>query len=193
MATVLVGLIPDFKRVPFLKPPDMQRLPTPLPRALIVLTVNQGVVDAKPTDDDMNLQVTFTPPVEFAYRLIDSSLEVHGGGTANYNDGGELQITNAMRGQPLGVTTRHGLRGQDGLIFVQTAQKFWRLDATPSFIIQSISSGISPVMDWRVINGNATATLAATVNFLATLYEYDIEQVQMFPPLIPSLTYNVNN
>jgi len=194
MATVLVAVPLAFKRVPFLKPPDMQRMLTPLPRALVTLTAEDAVVDAKPTDDDLNLQFSFTPPLEFAYRLIDSSVEVHGGGTGSYNDGGELQITGAMRGHSVSLTTRHELRSLgDGLIFVTTAQKFWRLTATPSFIIQSVQAGITPIMDWRVVNGNATATLAATANFLATFYEYDIEQVQMFPPLIPSLTYNVNN
>lgn len=193
MAVVLVGLTPTFTRVPFIKPGDMQRMQTAIPRAIITLVVNAGVVDAKPINDQLTLQVSTVLPRQFAYRLIESEISVHGGGTGTYNDGGEWQVNNGLRGQPLGVTTRTSMFSLfDGLSFAPiVAQKFWKIERNPSYIIQSIAAGVSPVVDWRVMNNGAAATVAATCNFLATFYEYDIEQVQMFPPLIPTLVYSV--
>jgi len=198
MANVLDGFVATFTRVPFIKPPDLQRMFTPIPRAIITFVVNQGVVSAKPTNDTQTVQVAADVPFQFAYRMIDSSLMIAQGavggvpGAFQYTDGGELQITNAMRGQPLGTTTRHLLVGTNVHSFVTIVeQKFWRIERNPSLVVQSIASGVAAGLDWRVVNIDTVATAAGTLNFLCTMYEYDIEQVQMYPPLVPTLTYNI--
>lgn len=198
MAVVLDGFTAAFKRVPYIKPPDLSRMFTAIPRALITFVVNQATLSAKPTNDQQTVQVSFSLPVTFAYRMIDSQMMVRTGGAGSagtafdFNAGGELQITNAMRGQSLGVTTRHLLRSTGVFSFATiTEQRFWAIDRNPSMILQAISAGVANVLDWRVVNNSAGATPAGTVNFLCTMYEYDIEQVQMYPPLVPVLTYSI--
>lgn len=191
MAVVLDGFAPTFERVPFIKPPDPVRMLTAIPRALISLVVNAGVVSAKPLNDQQAVQVSTTLPTTFAYRMIDSQVMIAQDRAASFEAFGELQVTNALRGQPLGVTTRHLLRGGTGFSFATiVAQRFWLIDRNPTMVLQSLRTNVAPVLDWRMLNNDATAAAAGTLHFLATLYEYDIEQVQMFPPLVPVLTQN---
>jgi len=165
---------------------------TAMPRSLVTFIVNQGVISAKPLNDQQTVQVVVDLPVQFAYRMINGELMIAQDEAFAYTDGGELQSTNLMRGQALGVTTRHLMRSAEVLSFATiVAQHFWLVDRIPTYIMQSISAGVAGVLDFRIVNNNAAAAAAGTLNFYASFFEYDIEQVQMFPPLIPTLTYSL--
>jgi hypothetical protein len=195
MAVVVTTLFATMTRVPFIKPPDMQRMITAMPRSIMTAVVDDGVLDAKPINDQQTLSVGMVLPFQFAYRQVTGYLRIINQGIANWQDGAEVQITNGMRGQPLGVTQHQLLHKTDILQFSPIAAAgVWEYTRIPSTIIQSIAAGVSPVMDIRTVNNAAAASVAATVQLVFTFYEYDIEQVQMFPSLVPhALTYDLSS
>lgn len=191
MAIVIDGFTGVFKRVPFVKPPDLQRMFTALPRSIVHFNVINQTLSAKPLNDQQQVQVILNLPFEFAYRMVDAIMSLRQDVANNFNDSGQLEITNSLRGQPLGQVNRHVLRGTDTTTFTPfVADVLVVPDRVPTYIMQSVSPGISPGLDFRMINLQAAASAAGFINFFASFYEYDIEQVQMFPPLVPgALTY----
>lgn len=190
MAIVLTGFTAEFTRVPFIKPPDLQRMYTAIPRALVEFTVNDGVVPLKPVNDQQNVQIAVGLPESFAYRMNDMVVSIRQDKADDWDDGAQLQVTNALRGQPLGQVNRHLMNGTLTVTFATiTNEKLWSLDRVPTYIMQTNRPLVTPVVDFRFTNINATAAAAGVINFFATFYEYDIEQVEMFPPLVPTLTY----
>ncbi len=182
-----------FARVPFIKPPDSVRQVTAMPRAVVLFVVNASFLDAKPINDQQTLQVLCNLPLEFAYRLIDIEIRVRQDVAFAWQFGGELNVTNGIRGQP-GLTTHHSMTATESFSFSPiTQQTHWVVQRPPTYIMQSITSGVSCFNDYRLVNNTAPAGAAGTVDFLARYYEYDIEQAQMFPPIVPgALTYQLN-
>lgn len=194
MAIVTVNATATFKREPFIKPPDMQRMLTPLPRAIVTFLVNGQAVTAKPINDQEIVDIQVNLPIEFAYRMIDMDLRIRQDVAFAYQFGGELNTTSAIRGQ-VGITLSHPM-----IVIAETfsaspitQQGHWKLSSVPTYIMQSPRAGIAPFMDFRVVNNSAPAGAAGSMNFYCRFYEYDIEQVYMFPPLVPgALTYQVS-
>lgn len=195
MAVVLDGFTASFHRVPFVKPPDTVRMFTAMPRAIVSFIVRGAPLSVKPINDQQTLQVLTNLPVQFAYRLIDMNMSITQDVAFDWEDGGGLIIVNGMRGTPLGTQTNHTLVGVNVLSFGPvTERKLWSMPDKMSGIVQSIAQGAAAITDWRVVNRNTAAGGAGFVNFFATWYEYDLEQVQMFPPLVPAaLTYSMNS
>jgi len=192
MAVVATQFTPAPTRVPFLKPPDMQRMQTSMPRAILSFTLVGGTLDAKPINDDQTLSVATNLPREFAYRMIDMELTVVQDVAFAWQFGGEMQITNAWRGEPLGLTTRHSMTATESNSFGFVQQTHWVVQRQPTSILQSISPGVAAGITFRVTNATDPAGAAGTVLFFCRFFEYDIEQVQMFPPLVPAaLTYTI--
>lgn len=187
MAVVLTAFSSVFSRVPFIKPPDMQRMITPMPRSIVTFGIDEAVLEEKPINDQQTVQVAVSLPVAFAYRMINSELSiVQQGGAGTYKTG-ELQITGGMRGKDVSFTTKHVMPKFDTSTFAPIAgAAMWNMAVVPSYIIQSVvGPGFAPIVDYRIVNTAAPAAVAGTLSFLATFYEYDIEQVQMFPALVP--------
>jgi len=193
MAVVQDAFTPTFHRVPFLKPPDMQRMFTPIPRSIVTYVVRGGALSAKPINDQQTAQYVVTHPVEFAYRLIESYVSITQDVAQDWEDGG-LVIVNGSRGTPLGTQVWYAMTGSPALSFSPvTERQFWHLRDRPTGVIQSLAKDVSPVVDFRIVNRTTPAAAAGFYNATSTWFEYDIEQVQMFPPLVPSLTYSLNN
>jgi len=193
MAIVLAGLTSTFTRVPFVKPPDLQRMYTSLPRARVDATITNGTVPAKPLNDQINLQVAVDLPTTFAYRLISMVAAIRIDEGQDWDSVGQLQITNGMRGQALGQVNRHPILSERTLSFsVITPEQLYFMSpdkGLPTYIIQSLRTNVAPVVDFRFSNQNTEDSAAGVINFFASFFEYDIEQVQMYPPLVPTLTY----
>jgi len=192
MAIVLTGFPSNFVRVPFLKPPDMVRMQTAIPRAVVWFVTTLGVLPAKPLNDQQKIQFSTLLPLTFAYRMIGANINVQQDNTDDWNVNGECKISNSMRGQPLGTNTNHGMESQNGSTFAAITGNrnyFFAPTTMPTFILQSIAPNTQAGCDFRFGNDAAAAGGAGVVNFWAYFYEYDIEQVQMFPPLVPALTY----
>ncbi len=169
---------------------------TAMPRSLVSFVLSDqagGVISAKPLNDQQTIQLSVDLPIEFAYRMLACEVTIQQDVAFAYQFGGELQVTNAMRGQNLGVTTHHASAATTESFSISpiVQQTYWNF-AIPTFIMQSMSPGIAPVITARLVNNTAPAGLAGTINFLCRFLEYDIEQVQMFPPMVPAaLTYQV--
>lgn len=194
MAIVLTAFATEFTRVPFLKPPDLVRQLTALPRATVAIITSGGVLPLKPMSDQQKIQFAPTLPTTFAYRLISAGVNVQLGASDDWNVQGELQITNAMRGQPLGITTRHTMTSNNGSTFATitgNVNYFFEPNQMPTFVLQSLRNNVAPILDFRFGNDAVAASAAGVVNFFCFLYEYDIEQVQAYPPLVPTLTYAI--
>ncbi len=194
MAIVLTAFATAFTRVPFLKPPDSIRQFTAIPRATVAFITNAGVLPLKPINDQQKIQFAPILPTTFAYRLISAGVNVQLGASDDWNQQGELQITNAMRGQELGLTTRHTMDSNNGSTFstiTGNLNYFFPPMQMPTFVLQSLRQNVAAALDFRFGNDAAAASAAGVVNFFCFLYEYDIEQVQAYPPLIPQLTYAI--
>ncbi len=194
MAIVLTSFALNQVRVPFTKPPDMVRQFTAMPRATLAFINSGGVLPAKPLNDQQKIQFSIILPTTFAYRLIGVGVNVQEDLVDAWERNGELQITNGMRGQPLGITTRHPMESIFGTTFSAITGNlnfFFRDRVMPTFIIQSLKQNVAAGLDFRFGNDAAAASAAGVVNFFAFLYEYDIEQVQNYPPLVPQLTYAI--
>jgi len=192
MAIVLQNFSPALQRVPFVTQPDMQRMVTAVPRAMLYAVTNTEVLDAKPLNDQHKAQFTINLPTTFAYRLIAATINFQQDQSDDWEDQGELQITNAMRGQPIAVTTHHTIPKTNGSTFATiTGNAIWTLEQVPTFILQSLRQNVAPGLDFRFSNDLAGASTAGVVNFFGYFFEYDIEQVQLFPPLVPVLTYSI--
>ncbi len=174
-------------RIPFLKPPDMQRMIGPMPRSIVTFGIDEAVLELKPINDQQTVQVAVDLPVSFAYRMVSTELSiVQQGGAGTYVDG-ELHISGGLRSRPVSFTSKHVMPKFSTLTFAPIAGgASWRMDVVPSFIIQSVvGPGFAPIVDYRIVNNGAPAASAGTLSFLAMFYEYDVEQVQMFPALVP--------
>lgn len=193
MAIVLTGISAIFRRVPFIKPPDLARQFTPIPRARVDFINNNVVIPLKPVNDQQNFQIACNVPTTFAYRLLSSLIKVRQDQADNWDAVGQLQITNGMRGQTLGQVSTHPIVSELTNSFSTILPErlyFTAPDrAAPTYIIQSLSRDVAPVIDFRLSNNDVTAAAAGVLQFFASFYEYDIEQVEMFPALIPTLTY----
>jgi len=194
MAIVLSSLTADFTRVPYIKPPDLQRMFTAIPRARVDFTVIGGTVPAKGLNDQLNLQVLTNLPLTFAYRLISFTAAILIDEGQGWDNVGQLQITNGMRGAAPGQVNKHPLVSERTNSFsVITPEQLYFLTANglPTYMIQAVRPGVAPVVDFRFSNQATEDSAAGTIEFFASFYEYEIEQVQMFPPLVPTLTYTL--
>jgi len=196
MAVVLTARTTTFNRVPFIKPPDMQRMFTAMPRALVNSTLELSAIPAKPINDQQNVQVICVLPTQFAYRMISANIMVEQDVANAWGPGAELQLTGGIRGELSSFTAHHPMiTATESFTFsTSVPQNHWTFPrgALPTYIIQGFGPGFAPIIDFRMTNVSAPAGAAGSVSALVRWYEFDIEQVQMFPPLVPgALTYDV--
>ncbi len=192
MAVVLQAMANVMTRVPYVKPPDIQRVPTPIPRAILRFHHQSVTVVAKPLNDQYTGQTTVVLPTTFAYRMIDSNWQIRQDESVNYEPVGVCFVTNAMRGNALGATIGHAMPSHPTLTFATiVGERIFNIERVPTYIMQSLQTNVGVGVDFRVVNVTAAAAATGFSNFYVQFYEYDIEQVQMFPPLVPQLTYAI--
>ncbi len=194
MAVVLTSLLTTFSRTVFIKPPDAQRGLTAMPRALVNFSILDGVVDAKPLNDQHDLVISILLPREFAYRLIDRTMTLFQDKADDWLPFGYLEVTNGVRSLEGGATQRHtiaidlGLRRVPASGILSMWQAGRRDPVRPTYVIQALD-GSAPVVTVKMKNQGSAAAAAGTFDCLFTFLEYDIEQAQLFPVHWPVLTY----
>ncbi len=192
MAVVLQAFAAVQTRVPFIKPPDMPRMATAIPRSILRFSFSSLTVDIKPVNDQYTGQVAIVLPTTFAYRMIDMNWAIRQDESPNYEPVGVVQVSNAMRNEALGLVISHAMPSHPTLTFASIGgERIWNVERIPTYIMQSIGSNSSVGVDFRVVNVTAAAAAAGFSSFYCQFYEYDIEQVQMYPPLVPTLTYAI--
>ncbi len=196
MAVVTTALTAAVSRTVFVKPPDALREWTPIPRALVNFSLQEGVIDAKPINDSQELIVTMTLDPQFAYRLIHFNASLIQDAANDWLNRAYLEVENAIRGMPDGQTQRHVVSLDDTVRNV-SAVEMWmgRLQhrVGPTYVIQSTPSGAAIGCTFNAINQNAAAALAGTMDFLCTFLEFDIEQAERFYLHAPVMTLNAGS
>lgn len=186
MAVVSDQFVATLSRTVFVKRPDLTRMFTAEPRAIVNFNVFNGVVSAKPSNDQQNIVIALDLPFQFAYRMIELTCHVFQDVAGDWSTSTLLDVTNAIRQLEQGTVQRHP--GTSTIGTRRNVQVFWAIDMTvPRYIMQSTRPGVSPTITFEAGNDNASAGAAGTVNFYASFFEYEIEQVQMYPIHYPAL------
>ncbi len=194
MAVVLDSLTATFRRTVFVKPPDMARLVTAIPRAIVTFNVFNGVISAKPLNDTAELIIGMSVDPSFAYRWIDLMWSLDVDAAFDWNARSYVELTNAIRNLETGMTLRHVVVSDDVTVVPGPSERIMArtgVDPVVRYIIQvppSAPVGTAPVITFKASNETAAASLAGVTSFYASFYEYDVEQVEMFPIHYAALT-----
>ncbi len=196
MAVVTDSFASTLTRTVFVKPPDVVRERTPIPRALVNFTVNDGTISAKPLNDSQELAINIALNPTFAYRLVDLEINLTQDVANAWNPRAYLEILNGVKNLPPNLTIRMPIIIED-YVRVPTAIQGWfavqGADRSPKYILQAVqgATGVLPVtMNFRATNQSAAAAAAGgAVNCFMSFFEYEIEQAQYFALHYPVLVY----
>lgn len=195
MAVVQDSLVATLRRTVFIKPPDMVRQLTAIPRAIVTFNILNGVISAKPLNDTAELVISLILDGNFAYRWIELVWSLTQDVAFNWNNRQYLELTNSIRNLEIGATQHHVVVSDDVTVvpgpserIIARAQQF--VSNIPRYIIQTpaVNPQATPVITFKASNENVAVGAAGTSNFLASFYEYDIEQVEMYPIHFAALT-----
>ncbi len=191
MAVVQTNLTAAFTRTPFITPPDHQREWTAMPRALVNFDLLNGVLAAKPVNDQQELNISIALPATFAYRMLSFVVSVIQDVAHDWRNRSYLEVTNGIRGLQVGATSRYAM-SNESLDRIPTLSEMFlsRFQRSPPGDVFQANFGAAPVMSYKASNASAAVGAAGTVNCLATFLEYDIEQAQRYPIHWPMMIYN---
>jgi len=188
MAVVTDTFVPIISRTVFLKPRDMVRELTPIPRALLNFTVAAAAVSAKPLNDTYHSSVSIVLPFQFAYRLVELTQSIRQDTANDYADTAYLQVVNGIRRIPQGVIIDFPWSIASSFTTVSLEMNVvvpQHGNKAPRGILQSILPRISPVVTFISHNVTAAAAAAGNLSFFASFLEYDLEQVERYPVHYP--------
>jgi len=192
MAVVVDQFVATASRTTFIKPPDLQRQLTPLPRAILNFNVFNAAGTAKPLSDTLELAVAIDLPFTFAYRMIELHAVCTFTALSNWEPIQFLEVTNAIRDLEAGAFLRHPVSIVE-TVLQSPATPIWLTNPmdVPTYIMQA-AQRVAPVLTYRANNQDIDTGGTYVFNFYASFYEYDIEQVQMFPVHAPTQVYARN-
>ncbi len=194
MAVVQDSFLATFSRTGFIKPPDLQRELSAMPRAIVNYSVIQGTVSAKPVNDQQELTVALVFQTTFAYRYAELHAAVLQDVAFDWTNRAYLEIVNGIRNIAGGSVQRHPYILED-IPIMPGAGESWtaRVAAeanSPRYVIQTLpGSQAAPVVTFKCGNQAAAVGAAGTLDFFASFFEYDIEQVERFPIHWPVTTW----
>lgn len=198
MAIVADSLLATLRRTVFVKPPDLIRELTAMPRALVTFNILNGVISAKPLNDSQELTISMILDGNFAYRWIDLNWSLSQDVAQDWLNRGYLELTNAIRNLEIGATQRHVIT-MDDLIQIPGGSEMIACRAPsantvsdiPRYVIQTpaVNAQATPVITFKATNQNVAAGLAGTTNFFASFMEFDIEQAERFPLHWPAMVF----
>ncbi len=194
MAVVQDSLVATFSRTGFIKPPDLQREWTAMPRAIVNYNILNGVISAKPNADQQELIVSLVFEQNFAYRMADFTASLLQDVANDWITRGYFELTNAIRNTESGSTQRHAIILDDATIVPGGGEAWFARAAAeinlPRYVIQALpGTQAAPIVTFKATNQNAAVGAAGTFNFYASFFEYDIEQVERFPVHWPMQTW----
>ncbi len=194
MAVVQDSFLATFSRTGYVKPPDLEREWTGMPRAIVNYSVIAGAVSAKPAGDQQELFVSLVFQTTFAYRYVELHAALIQDTAQDWSPRAYLEVVNAIRNVAQSQVQRHVYIVEDVFV-VPSASEMWiaRVAAeanTPRYVIQTLPGTQSaPVVTFKANNQNSAVAAAGTFDFYASFLEYDIEQVERFPIHWPSTTW----
>lgn len=183
MAVVSDVIATVSSRTVFTKPPDFMREKSPLPRAMVNFTVLDGVISAKPTNDQAELTIQVVLPGTFAYRLVDFTVSLVQDLADDWIAKAYIEIQNGVKNLPTLSTQRHSC-GIDKMRKVTggAQTKMWiARDASnrspPGYLIQANHNETAD-FSFIAVNEDAAAAAAGTCDALFTFFEYELEQAE---------------
>ncbi len=196
MAVVLVNLVATVSRTVWIKPPDEVRQWSAWPRALLNFNILNGVIAAKPVDDQEELTVSIVLQTNLAYKLVDFNASLIQDVAQDWEPNAYLEVTNGIRNLVAGATQRHRVQLHD-MVRTPVPSEMWIAGHSsngptdlPRYVIQSTSAGNSPVIAFKATNQQAAVGAAGTMNFFCSFWEYDIEQAEGLPLHFGVQTYH---
>ncbi len=194
MAVVLDSLTATLSRTVFVKPPDEVRQWTAWPRAIVNFNILDGVISAKPVNDQQELIIGMTLDSNLAYKMGDLCISLVQDVANDWNVRGYIEITNGVRNLVAGATQRHAVILDDAFRVPQGGEMWIGRTAAevnmPRYVIQTTPAGNTPVITFKATNQSAAVGAAGTVNFFVSFFEYEIEQVERFPIHYATQTYS---
>ncbi len=193
MAIVLVEETATLTRTVFVKPPDMLRERTSIPRAIVNFTLSNTTLAAKPVSDQEELAILIPLDPQFAYRLVDFNVWVTQDVANDWNDIAYLEIFNGVRNLPAGTVMRHPVAIDDGLR-INAPLEMWMgrfaEGARPQYVIQTGPAGGASIVTFEATNQAAAVGAAGSVGCMITFFEFEIEQAEHVAMHHPLLTYD---
>ncbi len=171
----------------------MARQYTAIPRAIVTFHILNGVISAKPLNDTAELIVSIVLPQNFAYRWVDLAFHLSQDVAFDWNARAYVELTNAIRNLEIGMTMNHVVVLDDVTVVPGPTERLMArtgVDPVVRYIIQTPAANpqASPVITMKASNETAAAGAAGVFNFYASFYEFDIEQVEMYPVHFSTLT-----
>lgn len=184
MAVVTDSPTALFSRTPFIKPPDLEREWTAMPRSIVNFALTGSVISIKPINDQQELIISIDLPAEFCYRWLTSTVFVIQNNARDWSDRSYVEITNGVRGVALGNMQEWPMVNEF-VDKIPSSSEAWIARGgsdtrLPTDILQAIR-GVAPTITFKASNIGAPAGTAGTMNCLFTFLEFDIEQAQRFP------------
>ncbi len=180
MAIVLTEITATLSRTVFIKPPDLYRFATSIPRALVNFTTLSSI-DAKPVNDQQELALTIPLDSQFAYRLVDFNVWLTQDVANDWNPIAYLEVFNGVRNLPAGSVERHALQIDDALR-INAPVEMWMArfehGARPQYVFQVGPAGGAPIITFEATNQAAAVGAAGQLGAHITFYEYEIEQAE---------------
>ncbi len=182
MAVVATDITATLSRTVFQKPPDILRERTAIPRAIVNFTALTSI-DAKPVNDQQELEVQFPLDSAFAYRLIDFNAWVTQDVANDWNPVAVIQVFNSVKNLPPGNVQRHPV-ALDMSIRIDPALELWMArfepGAAPLYVFQQPFGGAQNTIQLEAFNGTAAVGAAGQFGCFVSFYEYEIEQAEYF-------------
>ncbi len=176
--------------IPYERPPDNFALWSAIPRGLVSFLVDTQQLDLKPVNDTFLLNITGTLGGNFGYVMMDANLTLNQDRAADWEKFCNFGLQNYYRAPlnlSLGVSSNWV---QDMVTFSGSTNLMAQTQAWPTFPIIGTpgSSGIQMTMS--AFNATATAAAVGTMNFYASFWQFDLEQIRKFPINSPIPTHS---
>ena len=188
MAIVLDALATVGSRTVFITPPDFVKQYTTIPRAMVNFSLNEAAISAKPLNDQQELNVSIVLNPTFAYRWVDMEAALSQDVANDWRATAYVELTNALRGLPIGATQRHVMNitdytripaGGTGGGEAWGIRALGSIESLPRYIIQRNLQ--DPVISFKATNIGTAAGAAGTFSCFFSFWEYEIEQAEAFP------------
>lgn len=169
---------------------EAQRLVSAAPRGLVRFSFTAALT-AKPINDDYNLQITCSLPLNFAYVLSSMSYSIQVDTATDFNAVAKVRVFNGLAHLPPGNTQSLPLdmsNYNDAGTGAPERIANFSLGELRSWFPNPIwapanASGMSFILNHD--NGADPAAAAGLINFFATFYQYELNQAVRFPLNFP--------
>ncbi len=183
MALVIQTINAVESYVPYERPPQPVALWTAIPRGVVSFIVDSQVLDLKPINDTFQLNIAATLPPQFGYVMVDCNFTLQAASNlAVFDNSVNLNLQNFYRApQSLSLALQGNWR-QDFFITNLNSQLrvMQQTQEWPKEVL--VAPGTSGVLtNFTSTNQDAAATVAGTVNYYISFWQFDLEQIRKFP------------